>query len=361
MDAKFVKEFIKCLDGIIHATSRMREVLNKYDALKEMQCREESLDTTSESSEVQHRKTKRAKLPLAKCEKCGKEFQPRRLEQRFCSNACRLAVVNSEEKTHICPTCGKEFKSAGRRATYCSRACQAKHIRNEKKLQEKQDQPTTRECLVCGEKFTPVRKNSKFCCRECAIQYYNYKAFLRNHPGTQIEFSTWQRTPFPTGRKARGNTINKALKRTCQFCGRDFIPTTDEQKYCSKACKFEAHEQSKEKMVKKETPVVKQPEIIATPTKDDQRTWERRECKVCHLTFEAAKGTNVRYCPKCLSHYGYRECVELEKEENEKRDIEKNKSQFKVCSKCGAYFTDTTPTRAQLFCERCRKKLIGTR
>lgn len=57
-------------------------------------------------------------LPRIDCERCGRRFQPRAVNQRWCSVSCRVRAVVGQ----TCQVCGAEF--AGRRsAKYCGAAC----------------------------------------------------------------------------------------------------------------------------------------------------------------------------------------------------------------------------------------------
>lgn len=96
---------------------------------------------------------------MSDCSYCGKEFTPRRKDQRYCSKSCRnmasrrrtkrrsktsknannlpgLTKICVNEKAHtsipakrklaFCPTCGKEFYARREGQRYCSRSCAGK-------------------------------------------------------------------------------------------------------------------------------------------------------------------------------------------------------------------------------------------
>ena len=351
---KVVNALIKFCDAMQYAVARFKESL--------LECSHEPIVPSNKSGGCAHAAvTQKINHAVVKCAHCGKEFERTRTTQKFCSAECRLSSHKPAKdaggqdaigEKHVCEHCGKEFISASSTVVYCSRRCkeQAKKKRDKEEIK--------RACLTCGEEFVPKQARSQFCCRECATRYYNYQVFAKTHP--DVTFEKWKNTIFPKGRRGKRKEVPT---RACLFCGKPYVPTTEEQKYCSKACKFEAHEKEKRERLAA-APVVEKPkpappEIVSTPTKDDPRTFEIRECDVCHQKFQAAKGTNVRFCSQCLGHFGYQECVEIAKEEKMKKDAEKNKSPFKVCSLCGTYFTDNTPTKAQIFCERCRQRQIN--
>ena len=260
-----------------------------------------------------------------------------------------------------CIHCGKEFVKSKRRK-FCSNECKATYYSQLYEQKRKSATPIYEyTCSICGKKFSSKKANlvNYSCSTKCNNIMMLYKRFAERHPGVTLQ-------EYLASRKEGEHvTVTKvrATKRACLFCGREYIPTTEEQKYCSKACKFEAHEKDKAERLaasNEEIPEVKPsvPEVVSKPTKDDPRTFELRECPICKMKFEAAKGTNVRYCGKCLSHFGYEECKLIEEEEKLKQETESSKTKFKVCSRCGAYFTDLTATKNQLFCERCKKFIL---
>lgn len=77
---------------------------------------------------------KRAPYKTIKCEHCGKEFQQRQKDQKYCSKECQWQSIKVERPTMICEQCGKEFKA--KRATnkdyqarFCSHECQINSMR----------------------------------------------------------------------------------------------------------------------------------------------------------------------------------------------------------------------------------------
>ena len=71
---------------------------------------------------------------LIKCEICGKEFEPKRKDSKFCSDKCSMIYHNGNAKAKyiskpklkkICPMCGKEFLT-NTIQKYCSAECRIK-------------------------------------------------------------------------------------------------------------------------------------------------------------------------------------------------------------------------------------------
>lgn len=53
------------------------------------------------------------------CEQCGKEFEAKRSDSKFCSPKCRLRSHRNVPEIRKCPLCHKEFKTNGKQI-YCS-------------------------------------------------------------------------------------------------------------------------------------------------------------------------------------------------------------------------------------------------
>lgn len=71
------------------------------------------------------------------CDQCGREFQPRRRRQRFCSPTCKLAfhgLLKKAPERAKCTYCGAEFKPRRSTAKFCRPACRAAWHRARKRL-----------------------------------------------------------------------------------------------------------------------------------------------------------------------------------------------------------------------------------
>lgn len=80
-------------------------------------------------------KVKDPRKPI-KCEYCGKEFQPRAKDVKYCSPRCRMKTMlarkraaNVERLTLKCVHCGKEFLAERTTRKYCSYRCQREFAR----------------------------------------------------------------------------------------------------------------------------------------------------------------------------------------------------------------------------------------
>ena len=96
------------------------------------------------------------------CEYCGKEFNAKYKNQKFCSRSCSHKSMSKKIEVQ-CETCGKTFwikKDRFDRSEhhYCSHECHSESGRIIKK------------CEYCGKEFTSKKsENRRFCSHECAM------------------------------------------------------------------------------------------------------------------------------------------------------------------------------------------------
>lgn len=139
-----------------------------------------------------------------KCLYCGKEFEPRRRGQKYCSVKCQRKnyVKQVEEKMGIarCLNCGRKFYKGNSKQKYCSEECQRRY-RNPKTRQL-----GTIKCPVCGKEFRPRTVENKCCSEKCYFK-------LRHS------------TPREEDRTGR-----------CLHCGRQLELKSPNQKFCSDLC-----------------------------------------------------------------------------------------------------------------------------
>jgi hypothetical protein len=101
------------------------------------------------------------------CERCGFDFRPVRMTDRFCSADCRQAATRERRRTYTeCQGCGKPLSGPGRK--YCSPACRQR-TRNALRRQSE-----LRSCLTCPEcrmPFEPRRAGVIYCSSFCARRH----------------------------------------------------------------------------------------------------------------------------------------------------------------------------------------------
>lgn len=114
-----------------------------------------------------------------KCEYCGKEFEPRSWNQKYCSVECQQANNNllrraraakAEPKEKTCLYCGEKFfGKPGQK--YCSRRCKEKaHMKREQeKLKVVKVKKT---CLNCGREYLTDDAGDSFCSTRCSLEYH---------------------------------------------------------------------------------------------------------------------------------------------------------------------------------------------
>ena len=284
-------------------------------------------------------------VPAPKCAHCGNEFIPTRRTQIFCSKECRLkaqaeaaksknkkdtscqaATVEQPKKDIIktCMTCGNEFLAENCHQRKCSE-CRAK-------LEKKQLDEI--ECKTCGQKFVPGRKNQRFCCRECAQIYYQWENGSRD-------------MSLPEYLAKHGFKGQYGVKK-CAHCGKDFVATTEDQKYCSKECKL-AHRQVR----------LEAAAGLKAAGKSVSEMTGKKICLVCKMPFSPIDASK-RFCDKCISSFGEEKCEciirdeQLEKEQKKREQQHVMENQYKVCPRCGNSFHD--PYNKQFFCDKCTRK-----
>lgn len=127
-----------------------------------------------------------------KCLACGKEFEPVRCTQKYCSAACRKYAYRHgiENETYrrtsgngkvlrefTCLQCGKKVQirdSRDRRMKFCSQHCERWYWKQNKKAKSV---PVERMfvCRQCGKVVTVRNSGDRrriFCCAACCRQWF---------------------------------------------------------------------------------------------------------------------------------------------------------------------------------------------
>lgn len=112
----------------------------------------------------------------AACHRCGSVFKPKRIEQRFCSVACRSSA-QERWVDFVCQQCGGvsrrrpwQTSKDGQLIRYCSSACYA--VARTGKPRGDYFEPEERQCVVCSTSFLvggrgrPL-KRTRFCSNAC--------------------------------------------------------------------------------------------------------------------------------------------------------------------------------------------------
>lgn len=116
-------------------------------------------------------------LPDEVCPWCGKPFETRRTDQKFCSVACQIEsvetfrkIVRREENRRAasgltCRQCGAKFDGTRRTQLYCSDRCNQIAFNYRKRTG-----PAV--CRHCGKPFVPTKPRQKFCSRSCCSLFH---------------------------------------------------------------------------------------------------------------------------------------------------------------------------------------------
>lgn len=108
---------------------------------------------------------------LKVCPNCGKEFDAKGPNAKFCNPKCQREFKKKESQIvveKVCKNCGKAFKTTDNRKEYCCEEC----LKNSKKKPIK-----TKFCPNCGKVFEPKSNRTIFCCNDCAEIYESKKKF----------------------------------------------------------------------------------------------------------------------------------------------------------------------------------------
>lgn len=226
----------------------------------------------------------------ARCPVCGKAFEQRRPDQKYCSHRCaarwsytaKVAArrgMTAEElfeeqkaggELATCRTCGATFRRSrytpGRQ--YCSAKCgerwRAARLYSKKtgvpvedilcrrghRMAASRDAlptPAARAgtyatCRLCGKLFKPARRGQKCCSHECRNIWHNAVNRARD-TGRSVGEVLVERGRWPTpdgpvaGWKPRPRQEATPGTKTCAVCGVEFVPGYSGQFLCSIECK----------------------------------------------------------------------------------------------------------------------------
>ena len=193
-----------------------------------------------------------------KCIVCGKPFWPTNGQELMCSDECKLQHRRE---------CQREYYRSKVSDTERKKRLEAKE-----KLKEQNGGHLLpqRECEYCGELYWPVRESQKYCCKKCCnaavesqrlgrdvAEKEGHKFFKKVCAECGKEF--WPNGPSEVccsdeckasrmsrqhkERYAEISAIKNAEKdghkfpqQICEFCGKEYWPTTPNQRYCSPDC-----------------------------------------------------------------------------------------------------------------------------
>lgn len=285
------------------------------------------------------------------CEICGKEFEPRQYNQKYCSAKCAKKASYQKEKENkpkvedkICTICGQKFTPKISTQTICgSEECKKERNKIRCKNFHEQDKKDkiNKICIICGKTFQTnndfqILCGNKDCHKERAsrqkrnIPEEEYKNMvgqftfktnnnLKTCPVCDKEFvsKSWNQIYCSESCQEkqicldRPNNLDKP--RICKECGKDFMPNSPGQKYC-KECR-EIVKKRKQKEYNDNKP---------------RKNYEPIPCLYCGELFKPKK-SNEKYCCKEHQELHYKKSgyVKTKNHENYIQNIDKYKENHK--------------------------------
>ena len=129
---------------------------------------------------------------ICRWEKCGKEFEHKNKQVKYCSKKCKDAAIKQRSKeatlrtskerekkrmekgTSKCknPDCNKDFYPFRQNNKFCCHKCNAAFHNKQRKQRERDLDDLIYECIRCHSLYKPNHKRRKLCdvCRGSALQ-----------------------------------------------------------------------------------------------------------------------------------------------------------------------------------------------
>lgn len=220
------------------------------------------------------------------CIICGKEFRPKKAEQRCCSAACaNIQAHKTVKKYYTCQQCGKPFwKPNAFRMKYCSDKCRrtAYAEQHPKKDATTKKKKYRRNCSFCGQQFETNYPNQIYCGEDCC-----YKANLKQ------KREQWASAYIPR-------------KYICKECGTEFTTECGDTHsvFCCQRCadkneRRKEHQTDRHKQYMKTMKHVREKQIAAAfvETVYYDAIFERDHgtCQICGLPVSVNAGREGRW------------------------------------------------------------------
>lgn len=148
--------------------------------------------------------------------------------------------------------------------------------------------------------------------------------------------------------KRRGSNVRKCGETsTCELCGKPYIITGANQRYCKNCAGKKVTRMNKEKYKEKHSAERKElfdnsPESVIKPCKNPKKG--QRICVICGSEFEGS--SHSEYCPRCKT-------LNIRKDQIEDPDGELKYPVQRKCSQCGKLYW--TKNKYSYMCEDCAK------
>lgn len=329
------------------------------------------------------RKRARGERPDAKytkvCPNCGKEFvTDEKNRRKYCSDKCaqewnRNRTRNAQNKRAeklviICAVCGKEFEGKSTQAKYCSKECRnaamvehnrkrhaamretpegreklreqrkknRKPAQKRKKQEKTHQEQMTKVCAICGNEFETSSHSAKYCSDKCrrkavVLGAKRYRERLLATPEGRAIDAQRRKKYAETQREKQGHKKRQSAKdriKKCAHCGKEFTGRSG-SKFCSEECRKAAINQ----------------ERAAEKSKLNGRF-----CKIC------GKPLTGRQRTVCSVH-----CASRRHAEKTKQTAIKPQKAARVINKTARQQrkTDKQSKKKERFCKVCGKPLTG--
>ena len=206
-----------------------------------------------------------------------------------------------------------------------------------------QDQETVKTCPVCGDKYY---KDEKFCSRECEEKFNKRKkvcAYCGNefYPKNNIQkycndTCSYKRKKEEKQKKYQASQSEKEFPIIkCNYCEKEFEQKHKLTMYCSNKCRNKhSKEHNKNNNIKKEAKI--------TPKKEKKQKNRTKTCLFCGTEFEADH-LSKQYCSETCKKSAKRQ-------KNIERGI--TTEYVKTCEYCGNEFKTTHPSTK--YCDNCK-------
>lgn len=329
------------------------------------------------------RKRARGERPDAKytkvCPNCGKEFvTDEKNRRKYCSDKCaqewnRNRTRNAQNKRAeklviICAVCGKEFEGKSTQAKYCSKECRnaamvehnrkrhaamretpegreklreqrkknRKPAQKRKKQEKTHQEQMTKVCALCGNEFETSSHSAKYCSDKCrrkavVLGAKRYRERLLATPEGRAIDAQRRKKYAETQREKQGRKKRQSAKdkiKKCAHCGKEFTGRGG-SKFCSDECRKA---------------------VINQERAAEKSKLNGRFCKVC------GKALTGRQRTVCSVH-----CASRRHAEKTKQTAIKPQKAARVINKTARRQrkADKQSKKKERFCKVCGKPLTG--
>lgn len=213
------------------------------------ECREEAKRWYARKAQERAKLGKTRKIGSTDfCEACGEPYIVTSGAQRYCKKCAPIAVAEN-------------IRAKARERT-------AEYYRDEAHRAEKAEAQRTKvfdlkACDICGLVFVP-HGNQEYCSKKCSDE----------------ALKRWFRTYYDN-RKGSRKEKKEVIYRECAICGKEFVISNSNERYCSDACRRESEKAKQE-------------------ARKEARKAILKTCPICNKEFEVSE-QHRRYCSDACS------------------------------------------------------------